>query len=139
MDIPNLGMINTSSPQIDLIKQSAIDRTKLSKLSSDITKNDAFKKFVDGKLKADGGNSLSKVEDKKLMEVCQQFESMFIKQVFNSMRSTLNKEDRLIDGGMGEEIFSDMLYDEYSQITSKTAQLGLAKQIYDQVKDSYLK
>jgi Rod binding domain-containing protein len=68
-------------------------------------------------------------EHKKLYEACQDFEALFIKQMLNAMRKTINKT-KLIDGGMAEEIFEDMLYDEYAKKMAKTAQFGLADMLY---------
>jgi flagellar protein FlgJ len=71
-----------------------------------------------------------KVEDKKLMDVCIQMESLFVSKMLKEMRSTVHKGD-FINGGFAEEIFEDMLYDEYALSISKNSKLGLAKMIYD--------
>ncbi|GIX41037.1 MAG: hypothetical protein KatS3mg129_0770 [Leptospiraceae bacterium] len=72
-------------------------------------------------------------EKKKLYEVSLEFQSLFIKMMLNSMRKTLNKENDLLYGGRVQEIFEDMLYDEYAKIYSKNADLPLAKEIYLQL------
>ncbi len=76
--------------------------------------------------------------DKPLMEACEQFESIFIKQMLNTMRKTVEKSG-LLDGGMTENIFEDWLYDQYSEKMAKNADFGLAKQMFNQMKaaDSY--
>ncbi len=78
------------------------------------------------------------VRDKKLYGVCQDFEAIFIKQMLNAMRKTVDKSG-LIDGGMAEEIFEDMLYDEYAKKMSRTARFGLAEILYDQLSNDYNK
>ncbi len=65
-----------------------------------------------------------------LYDQCAEFESLFVNIMLKSMRDTLNKEDNLLDGGQAEEIFSDMLYSEYSKSISKNSRLGLADSIY---------
>lgn len=70
---------------------------------------------------------------KELYNVALEFQSLFIKMMLNSMRSTLNKENDLLHGGRVQEIFEDMLYDEYAKTYSKTANLPLAKEIYLQL------
>jgi Rod binding domain-containing protein len=72
--------------------------------------------------------------DKKspLYQACQDFESVFIKQMLNTMRKTINKSG-LLDGGMAEDIFEDMLYDEYSKKMAQNAQFGLADTLYKQL------
>lgn len=67
----------------------------------------------------------------ELKEVCQEFESIFIKQMLDSMRKTVTKTG-LNDGGMAEEIFEDMLYDKYAAKMSKTADFGIADTLYNQ-------
>lgn len=59
-------------------------------------------------------------------------ESLLWKQVLNSMKQTINKY-KLVDGGMAENIFTDMLYDQYSMSLSKNASSGLAKDMYKQM------
>ena len=68
----------------------------------------------------------------ELYKVCQDFEALFIKQMLNVMRKTVEKEG-LLDGGMSEDIFEDMLYDEYAKKMAQTAQFGLAETMYLQI------
>jgi len=72
--------------------------------------------------------------DKKsnLYKVCQDFEAIFIKQMLNVMRKTINKTG-LLDGGYAEEIFEDMLYDEYAKKMAENAQFGLSDKLYNQL------
>lgn len=74
----------------------------------------------------------SGTEQDQLREVARDFEAIFIKQMLDSMRSTLNPENRLIDTGMAGEFYEDMLYDEYAQMMSKTGGFGLADMIVKQ-------
>ncbi len=69
------------------------------------------------------------IKKTKLKEVAQQFESLFVNMMFKSLRKNLNKH-RLIKENPAENIFSDMLYQEYSLQIAKTGEFGLAKQIY---------
>lgn len=68
----------------------------------------------------------------KLLDVCRDFESLFIKQMLDSMRKTVNKSG-LIERGMGEDIFEDMLYDEYAKKIANTANLGISRLLYNQL------
>lgn len=70
-------------------------------------------------------------EDVKLREVCRDFEAIFIKQMLDSMRKTVQKTG-LVDGGMAENIFEDMLYDERARIMSRTGSFGIADLLYRQ-------
>lgn len=71
-------------------------------------------------------------DNKKLMESCREFESMFIKQMLNSMKKTVNKSG-FIKENMGEKIFDDMLYDEYSKNMAKSSGFGIAELMYKQL------
>jgi len=71
--------------------------------------------------------------DKKLMDVCIEMESLFVYQMLKEMRKTLHKENDMLHGGMAQEIFEDMLYNEYALQMSKTANFGMAKTLYDQL------
>jgi peptidoglycan hydrolase FlgJ len=71
-------------------------------------------------------------DDQKLREVCEDFEAIFVKQMLNAMKSTINKTG-LNDGGFAEEIYDDMLYDEYAAKISKNAGLGIADSLYRQL------
>lgn len=70
--------------------------------------------------------------DKKLFDACIQFEALFVKQMLNSMRKTVQKSG-LMDGGMAEEIFEDFLYDEYALKMAESAGFGLADTLYQRL------
>lgn len=70
----------------------------------------------------------------KLYAQAQEFESIFVKMMLTEMRKSVDKAG-LMDGGMAEDIFSDMLYDEYAASMSKNSGFGLADQVYLQLTD----
>ncbi|HOZ71751.1 MAG TPA: rod-binding protein [Spirochaetales bacterium] len=80
-----------------------------------------------GARSASGGTMIDR--SSKLYEQCQEFESIFVNMMLKEMRGTVEKSG-LIDGGQAEEIFSDMLYDEYAKDMSKNAGFGLADAVY---------
>jgi flagellar protein FlgJ len=69
----------------------------------------------------------------ELYKASQDFEALFIKQMLDAMRKTIHKEDDLLGGGLGQDVYQDMLYDEYAKKMAATAQFGLADIIYKQV------
>ncbi|TAL37046.1 MAG: cell division protein [Spirochaetes bacterium] len=73
-----------------------------------------------------------KTVDKKLMNVCIEMESIFVARMLKEMKKTVPKGE-ILHGGYAEEVFEDMLYDEYSMSVSKTSNLGLAKMLYSQL------
>jgi Rod binding domain-containing protein len=74
--------------------------------------------------------------DSSLYKVCLEFEAIFIKQMLNSMRRTVQKSG-LFEGGLAEDIFEDMLYDEYAKKMAENAKFGLAAMIYSQIQPSF--
>lgn len=74
-------------------------------------------------------------DDAKLKEACSDFESIFIKQMLDSMRKTVQKTG-LTDGGYAEELYQDMLYDQYAEKMAQTAHLGVAELMYRQLSSS---
>lgn len=77
-------------------------------------------------------DQLAGSDDAELRQACKDFESIFIKQMLDSMRKTVHKSG-LNDGGYAEELYQDMLYDEYANKMAETAQLGIAKMMYSQL------
>jgi peptidoglycan hydrolase FlgJ len=69
----------------------------------------------------------------ELKEVAIEFESMFVKQMLKAARNTLNPEDNMIYGGQAEQIFTDMLDDEYAMTMSRVENMGIAKMLYEQL------
>ncbi len=66
---------------------------------------------------------------KRLYDASVEFESIFVKMMLKEMKKSVEKTN-LIHGGYAEEIFEDMLYDEYAKNISKNESLGLAEEIY---------
>lgn len=77
-----------------------------------------------------GTSSVDK--NSELWKSCQDFESIFIKMMLKEMKKTVEKSG-LVSGGSAEEIFEDMLYDEYSADMAKTSNFGLSEQLYRQL------
>lgn len=68
----------------------------------------------------------------RLYAVSKDFEAIFIKQMLNVMRKSVNKTG-LLDGGLAEEFFEDMLYDQYAQKMADSGSFGIADMIYRQL------
>jgi len=69
----------------------------------------------------------------RLKEACQNFEAMFMDQIFKTMRKSGFKSE-LIDKSFGEEVFTEMLDSKMSEIASQNSTGGLADMMYDQMK-----
>jgi flagellar protein FlgJ len=71
-------------------------------------------------------------DDARLRAAATEFEVLFAKQMLNTMRATLNTENDMLHGGLAQEFFEDMLYEEYARMMAKTGDLGIADIIYNQ-------
>ncbi len=67
-----------------------------------------------------------------IREAARQFESVFMHQVFKTMRATV-PEGGLLDTGFGGQVFTDMLDQEYADLASRNGQVGLAGIIAEQL------
>lgn len=75
---------------------------------------------------------LSALEAQRLEDACAEFESLFINLVMKQMRQTVTKAG-LIDGGMGEEIFTGMMDEEIARQMSSRQGLGLRGALIEQL------
>ena len=73
--------------------------------------------------------------NRKLKGACDGFEEIFVHKMIQVMRSTTDK-DTLLYGGRGEEIFQDMLDENYAKLITQSKALGLSDLIYEQTKKS---
>ena len=72
-------------------------------------------------------------KNSELYKASQDFESLFIRQMLEVMRKTIHREDDLLNGGLSQDVFEGMLYDEYAKKMAQTAGFGLADTIYRQL------
>lgn len=75
---------------------------------------------------------VKEAQKKRLMDACIEMESLFVARMLKEMRKTVPKSEWL-HGGFAEEIFEDMLYDEYALSLSRNANLGLAKMLFNEL------
>lgn len=73
-------------------------------------------------------------KDKELMDVCRDFESIFIHMMLKEMRKTI-PDSGFVEKSTASKIFEDMFDEEISQeISNKGEGIGLAKVLYNQFK-----
>lgn len=71
--------------------------------------------------------------NKKLKQACDGFEEIFVHKLLQVMRKSSDK-DTLLNGGRGEEIFQDMLDENYAKIITQSRSLGLSNMIFEHTK-----
>ncbi|WP_029358510.1 rod-binding protein [Borreliella garinii] len=72
-------------------------------------------------------------KNEELRKASLEFEAIFIKQILESMKKTLNKNQNLLSGGQVEEIFEDMLYEQRAKQMAQSQSFGIANLIYNQL------
>ncbi len=73
--------------------------------------------------------------DEELYEACKEFEAYFIEQVFKAMEATVPKEENSSSSALS--MFEGTLYQEYAKQAADSGQLGLAQQLFEQMKRNY--
>lgn len=74
----------------------------------------------------------ARVSDQRLKEACQDFEALFVGQLFAAMRASV-PDDGLLARSSGEKIFQEMLDGEYAKAISRTERFGLSQMLYRQL------
>lgn len=69
----------------------------------------------------------------KAWEVSQDFASILTNMMLKEMRQSLNEEEDPMYGGFSEQVWKDMLFDEYSKALTKNSLSPLVKMIYDSI------
>lgn len=101
--------INTD---ISLLKIKYAQTTKKPSMTNAMDKNDPKRYNAELKKASDG------------------FEELFVHQLLKEMRKSIPKTG-LLDGGRGEEIFQDMLDENYAKVITESGGLGLSDVIYE--------
>lgn len=73
-------------------------------------------------------------EDAKLKESVQQYEQVFLKQLFQEMRKSIPKAEKE-GGGQEKEMFEGMLDDERAKAWTQSGGIGLADMMYQQMRN----
>jgi len=71
-------------------------------------------------------------DSEKLRETTQQFEAIFIQQMYTEMRKTI-PDDGLIKRGNADEIYTQMLDLEAAKVTAQQGGIGLADLMMEQL------
>ncbi len=62
----------------------------------------------------------------KIEQAAQDFEAVFLAEMMKPMFKEINKPDPLFGGGHGEQVFNDMMVQEYGKIMAEQGGVGLA-------------
>ena len=76
-------------------------------------------------------------EDKKLKDVCNDFESIFVNMMLKTMRGTVDDGESLIPKSAGTKMFEEMRDQELaSKLSKEGSGFGLSDLLYKQMKVS---
>jgi soluble lytic murein transglycosylase-like protein len=75
-----------------------------------------------------------KFDDAQIREVARQFEAMFASYMLKTMNQSIQRSD-LVKENMGENVFRDMLMDEYGNKMASGKGMGLSDLIYKSLKN----
>ena len=89
--------------------------------------------------KVSSTSDYSNATDDELMEVCKEFEAYFVEQVYKEMMKTVGSDDDSTSGSMSTltDYYKDMFVQEIASEGTETQSLGLAQQLYEQMKRNY--
>ncbi|MBC7076206.1 MAG: rod-binding protein [Syntrophomonadaceae bacterium] len=99
-------------------------KINISPITKDSGKTESFIRQLENAAKEDNKG--------RLYSACQEFESIFLNQVFDCMRATIPRND-FTGYSFAREVFDSMLYQEYSKEISKTKSIGIAEMLFNQL------
>ncbi|MCR4591290.1 MAG: rod-binding protein [Lachnospiraceae bacterium] len=111
----------------------ALTNQLYSKLSADQLSN------TTSRLQSGLDRNYSKATDDELMDVCKEFESYFIEQMFKNMEKMVPKSEMESNYAASiSDYYKEELIKDYSAQAVKNGQgLGLAQKLYEQMKRNY--
>jgi len=83
-------------------------------------------------LPAEVSGEKGKKDDSELKKACQDFEALFVGEMFKSMRKTV-PDGGLVKKGNGEEMYREMLDMEVASNLSRSKGIGLGDALYRQL------
>ncbi|MCL2243085.1 MAG: rod-binding protein [Treponema sp.] len=131
MELAGLGFINTD----DYRSSAAMNAHRTNNFAELLEKaQERNSALANAPLESKTGFSKTEIDKTdRLYELCLELETFLVKNLLNSMRSTVQKSG-LVDDSFAGKMYEDMLYDEYAKSFTKSASFGLADQAYLQLK-----
>ena len=84
------------------------------------------------------GSNLSNASEEELMSVCKEFEAYFVEQVMKEVEKTIPKDEEE-DASMAQltDYIKEEMIQNLSEQICEQQELGLAQQMYEQMKRNY--
>lgn len=80
-------------------------------------------------------SDVSEKSEDELMEVCKEFETYFVEQMFKAMKDMVPENEESENDYT--EMFGDMLVQEYAETATGQQDFGIAQTLYEQMKRNY--
>lgn len=112
-----------------------MDISSISSLYNDIYTSSAGQSA--SKLESQLETDYSKATDDELMDVCKQFESYFLEQVFKQMWKTVSQSEESGSNATMMEYYRDQMFQKLASDSTEQNSLGLAQTLYEQMKRNY--
>jgi flagellar protein FlgJ len=110
-----------------------MDFSNISSLYSDVYSTAANQSAT--KLKNQLESDQTSASDDELMDVCKQFESYFLEQVFKEMEKTIpSSEDSSSSTNQLVDYYKDQMIQTLASQSTEQNSLGLAQTLYEQMK-----
>lgn len=74
-----------------------------------------------------------RMEETKLKDACQQFESLFLSQILKEMKKSIPKTEG--EDQKDKEMYEELMYDEISKSMAASGGVGMANILYQQMKE----
>lgn len=84
-------------------------------------------------------SDLAKADDKKLMEVCKDFESYFTEQMFKAMQKMVPESEDNVSGytKQMQDYFKGEMVRTFADNSAEGQGLGIAQTLYEQMRRNY--
>lgn len=76
--------------------------------------------------------ALESKDDEELMDACIEYEAYYVQQLFKEMRKTI-PDGGLFEDSNEQDIYEDMLDEEYSKVMANNKGFGIANSLYKQL------
>ncbi len=83
-------------------------------------------------------SALSPEEDARLQKACKDFESFFLYYLLKQMRTSIPKDEGILEESRAQEFYQDMFDEKIADKIAQSKGMGLGATLYRQIKDSLL-
>ena len=83
------------------------------------------------------GKDMSSATDEELMDVCKEFETYFVEMVMKEVEKTMESAEEDSSSSQYVDLYKDQVRTQLAETICEQTDLGLAQQMYEQMKRNY--